>query len=422
MVRVTKRIAFAIFIWFALGNIAIAAQTTGFGSTFELADGTELEAQLQSIDSQSVEFVVGEEKQRLAIDAVDRIRFADKAVSPEATTRVKLIDGSELNCKLLEVSGRDLIATTECGLNFKLSTRLVDSALLDTSNTPEFQKQWRKITATKRESDALVVSRDQKLQMVDGVLGDVAPESVTFTVGERTADVKRERLAAILFYRRIADEIEPANFVFGLADGSRIHARQLSVDEQRVSVVSSAGAKFEIDPNIISDIDFQEGRSVWLSDLDPASNDWEPLLTNSSVQGKLKQFSRARLDKSFGGKDLSILVFDEESDSRARREFAKGFSIKGGGKLSFLLARQYRQLTGSIGFDPDANSTGIVKLVIQVDGSNRVEQVLDASKMRGPFPIEVDLVDASRIVFNVEYHDRRNVGDILHAVDLKLHR
>jgi len=61
-------------------------------------------------------------------------------------------------------------------------------------------------------------------------------------------------------------------------------------------------------------------------------------------------------------------------------------------------------------------------LIVQINGSNRVEKVLDASKMKQPFPINIDLSDADRIVFQVEYHDRRSVGDILHAVDMKLVR
>ena len=63
-----------------------------------------------------------------------------------------------------------------------------------------------------------------------------------------------------------------------------------------------------------------------------------------------------------------------------------------------------------------------MKLIIQVDGANHVEEVLDAAKMKSAFPIDIDLNDADRIVFQVEYHDRRSVGDILHAVEMKLIR
>jgi len=59
---------------------------------------------------------------------------------------------------------------------------------------------------------------------------------------------------------------------------------------------------------------------------------------------------------------------------------------------------------------------------MQLDGKNRIEKVLDAPTLREPFEIDVELTGADRIVFQVEYHDRRSVGDILHAVEMKLHR
>ena len=129
----------------------------------------------------------------------------------------------------------------------------------------------------------------------------------------------------------------------------------------------------------------------------------------------------AKIDRGFSGKPLAVMNRDDDG-SWERKEFAKGFAIKGGGKLSFLLGRQYQRLTGSIGFDPDANSTGVAKLIIQVDGMDRVEQVLDAAKMKKPFPLDIELNESDRIVFQIEYHDRRSVGDILHAVDMKLVR
>ena len=282
---------------------------------------------------------------------------------------------------------------------------------------------WRngKTTALERESDALVVSRDSKLQMIDGVVGNVSAENVSFTVGERTADVKRSRLAGMLFYRRNTDEFAPSVFVLQLADGSVIEVQSLTIEDDQFAIRSVAGASFTVQPKTISNMDFSSKREMWLTDLDPATNDWTPLLASPNIVGSLKHFSLAKIDKSFNRKPLAILNRGED-ESWARKEFAKGFAIKGGGKLSFVLARQFQQLSGTIGFAPDANSTGVVKLIIQVDGANRVEEVLDAAKMKQALPIDIDLNGADRIVFQVEYHDRRSVGDILHAVDMKLIR
>jgi len=356
-----------------------------------------------------------------SVETINRIRYIDQQGEPSAIANsIVLIDGSQLFCQAFNVSNRELVAETESGVEMRINTRLIDHVRF-VSVDKAIVKNWEATAERQRESDALVVSRDEKLQMIDGIVGDVSAENVSFTVGDRTADVKRNRIAGILFYRRAADDLVPPAFVLKLNDGSSIEVQSLSVEGETYSVRSVAGARFSVAQSSVSKLDFTSQREMWLTDLEPATNDWAPLISGSSILGSLKKFSKAKIDRSFSGKPLGVLIRGE-NETWERKEFTKGFAIKGGGKLSFLLGRQYQRLTGSIAFDPDANSTGVAKLIVQVDGSNRVEKVLDASVMKGPLSIDLDLNGADRVVFQVGYHDRRSVGDILHAVDMKLTR
>lgn len=400
---------------------ANAIQSDSLQAVVELRDGTNFEGELQNIDRDTAAFIVNGNVKAISVENINRIQYFDQPNEPSAIANsIVLVDGSELFCVAFTIVDRELIAKTETDAEFRIKSRLVDSIHFP-SVDPEFKKNWKKIVKEERESDALVVSRDEKLQMIDGIFGDVAAESVSFTVGERTADVKRSRLAGMLFYRRVADELAPSVFVLELKDGSVIEVQSLSIETEKCEVRTVAGADIEVDPATISKLDFSSKREVWLTDLEPATNDWTPLMAGSSVLGSLKKFSMAKIDRGFSGKPLAVMNRGDDG-SWERKEFAKGFAIKGGGKLSFLMGRQYQRLTGAIGFDPDANSTGVAKLIIQVDGVNQVEQVLDASEMKKAFPIDIDLNGSDRIVFQIEYHDRRSVGDILHAVDMKLVR
>lgn len=400
---------------------ANAFQSGSLQAVVELRDGTNFEGQLQNIDRDTAAFVVDGNVKAIAVGNINRIQYSGQPAEPsDIANSVVLVDGSELFCIAFTIVDRELIGKTETDTEFRIKSRLIDSIRFPSVDT-EFKKSWKKIVQAQRESDALVVSRDEKLQMIDGIFGDVAAESVSFTVGERTADVKRSRLAGMLFYRRVADELAPSVFVLKMEDGSSVQVQSLKVENEKLEVRTVAGASFAVEPASISSLDFMSKRELWLTDLEPATNDWTPLISGSSVLGSLKKFSMAKIDRGFSGKPLAVMNRDDDG-SWERKEFAKGFAIKGGGKLSFLLGRQYQRLTGSIGFDPDANSTGVAKLIIQVDGMDRVEQVLDAAKMKKPFPLDIELNESDRIVFQIEYHDRRSVGDILHAVDMKLVR
>ncbi len=405
-------------------NPASAQGSRDLEAGIELNDGSQLEGHLISIDSDTALFEIDGRDRTFSIKSISRFRFSDPIDQSKATSKVvKLVDGSTLICKSVKLDDGKLKATTENGLDFESNSRLIDFVRF-TVGVTDLDDAWEKTIELDRESDALVVVRDQNLQTIDGVIGKVTADSVSFTVGDRTADVKRSRLSGMLFYRRIADEFAPAFCVLELSDGSKVQVRSISVKENVFNVSSVAGMSFSVASESISNIDFGANRSVWLTDLEPATNDWVPLLASKTILGSLKQFSIARIDKNFAGKSLAVLTTDDEFDSGMthRKEFKKGFAIKGGGKLSFQLAKQYRRLTGLIAFDPDANATGTVRLIVQIDGKNRIDEVLDAPTLRKPFDVDIDLSGADRIVFQVEYHDRRSVGDILHAVEMKLHR
>ena len=253
---------------FAFVNTCSGRQSTAFDTIVELRDGTSLEAQLRNIDDDSAVFSIDGDDRTISNDSIDRIRFSELEAKPSDIAKsVVLVDGSKLFCQAIKVGKRELTAKCECDVELKISTRLVDHVCFSVGDD-EFADKWNKTTAAKRESDALIVSRDQKLQMIDGVIGDISAESVSFTVGDRTADVQLSRLVGLLFYRRVTDEFAPAAFVLQLIDGSRIEVRSLAVEDNKFLVNTIAGARISVLPDVISSMDFGVNREMWLTELD----------------------------------------------------------------------------------------------------------------------------------------------------------
>jgi len=261
---------------------ANAFQSGSVTAVVELGDGSEMEADLQTIDRDTATFSVDGSAKAISVRNINRIRFSDSSNEPSPVAySIMLVDGTKLSCLAFTVTDRELVAKTESEIGIRISTRLIDHVRFPNID-PEFAKNWEKTVKRQRESDALVVSRDSKLQMIDGIVGDVSAEDVSFTVGDRTANVKRSRLAGMLFYRRATDELAPSVFVLELTDGSAIEVQSLTIKNDHFEVRSVVGSKFVIDPESISNLDFSSKREMWLTDLEPATNDWSPLMSGSS--------------------------------------------------------------------------------------------------------------------------------------------
>jgi len=236
------------------------------------------------------------------------------------------------------------------------------------------------------------------------VLGDVTEKTVSFTVGDQTAEVKRNRITSLIFYNRLGDVEARAVGTVGLSGGSEIEFCSIAFGEDQFTITSVGGLKLTLDRDFVRHIDFGSARFQWLSDLDPTTNDWEPLLASPRIAGSLRRFSVARLNKSFMNRPLSVVATGSDpAQQPVRREFDHGIAIKGGGKIA-----------------------GKVRFVVRVEGQTRLNQVLTASEMEQSIDFDVDLKIgdslAKRVVILIDYEDRRSIGDVLHIVDTKLHR
>jgi hypothetical protein len=147
-------------------------------------------------------------------------------------------------------------------------------------------------------------------------------------------------------------------------------------------------------------------------------------MTSDAILEKLRRLRLARVNQSFAGRPLSLKFYpdNELSFFAETKQFENGYSIQSGGKLAFALNQQYKTLTGWVGFDPAASPSGNVLFKILVDGKVILEKELIHRVTQNPLELNVDIQDADRIVFQVDYHDGRSSGDQLNLVDLKVSR
>lgn len=392
----------------------------------ELIEGS-VNGQLQTVGLDFIGIDKGDGLTKIPFEQVAKIDFGVPVIKPTGDViEILLVDGSKLNAKQFTITKRDLNVELHCGVSITVNARDVEYIrLADYENDLELNRQWREILADEtREGDAIIVKRSNELNAVEGVVGELAGEKLEFSIGEQSARVPLSKIEAMLFYHAKGRELATPLADVYLPDGSVLSSRRMTLENANLTAIAVCGAKMSFSLDAVSEINFELGRDSYLSQLSPATNDWQPLMTSSSILERLRKMKLARANETFSGKPLSLRFFEDNGIGSPGqiKHFENGFCVYGGSRLSFNLNGQYSQLSGFVGFNPEASLSGKVKFRVILDGEAVLEKVLIHRTMKNPLQIDLDVKDVDRIVFQVEYHDGRSTGDQLHLVDMKVSR
>ena len=407
-----------------LNTIAQVASPTIFVQT---TDGQNLTGELVALDSQLLEVLIQEEKQTLSFDQIESVTFPESVESLlPSVLRCRLVDGSSFSAQNVSISDGKATLELSSGPQFVVSQGSLKSLLLfDPKDAPDKLRQWNDfLSSFTASSDAIVAEKNEALQAIEGIVGDVSKDGFDFQMGGRKVTVKAEKLTGVIFYRA-ARELPETVCEVRLIDDSVIAASQIAMGEKSISVMTGTGDRIELPVNVIASFDLSAGRAIYLSDLVPTTNDWKPLIASPTHLESLTKLHRSIADESFTGQPLSLRTIPSDGlDFLAETQiYSKGFAISAGGRLAFNLNGQFQRLTALAGFDPElAILAGNVKIEIQVDQKNVLSVILDNRKQAQPVAVDVDLTDAKRLVIKVNYHDGRSVGDRIHLVDARLSR
>lgn len=332
-----------------------------------------------------------------------------------------LVDDSRILVKHWKIADQVVLIEAPCGELFKIKTRDVRS-IKSRQQPAKLAEAWQQISNSSPVSgDAIVIQRGGALETLEGRIGDVADEKLSFTLDDQTAGISLNKIEGMVFYHATGRELVSPICQLTLIDGSTLNLRDLNFEDDVFSCESVAGVKFDVNLTSVSEFSFGLGRSVFLSEMELSSAEWNPLIASSSVAAHLKLMSLPKRNRAFDGKPLTLIVYPDANfpGVRERREFLHGFAVKSGSKLAFALDENYQQLTGLVGFDPKANASGNVQLAIRGDGKLLFEQVLTNERFANPVELDVDVSNVSRLVIEVDYFDGRAVGDVLHFCELE---
>lgn len=408
----------------------------------ELTEGASLQAMIAAVDQSSIELIVDSQTQRFAFEQLARLTFRPEQnlKDPGGTGgnegnagKVFLVDGTEIIIGDLKIDGRNASIASLGGATIEADVSQLSSIkLLDFEASDQDRAQWKSTMEQPRPTaDAIVVSKNGAFQMIEGVVGDIDSEQLTFSMETRTAKVGIEKIKGVVFYR--ADrELTDAICQMVLIDESKIQVRSLNRSGADIGngggnsleVTTVGGVKFSVDVAQVSRIDFSVGRYVYLSDMVPATNDWTPLLASPEIVDQLKSLRVARFNEDFRGQSIALESIPQQGVEYLGRteSFDKGVAISGGGRVTYSLNRQFKRLTGQVGFDPQAYPGAAVRFVVKTDGQTAISELLKAQDLLQPIGLDLNVSETDRISIAVEYADGKIAGGVLHLADLKVSR
>jgi hypothetical protein len=412
--------------------IAIALASPDLRSSREvtavLLDGTSIAGELRTWNAEEVIIVRDEKETRVATGELVSIRWPRQAPSTAENELqggfVELTDGTILPAKEIVVAKST--ATVTIGSLLPDDKKVIRLPLPQLAAVclqelePTVEEQWDQIRSQELASDVLVVkNRDGKsLDYVEGVLGNVTQTKIEFEHEGDVMRVDRTKVAGWLYFRKSASaQTEPRAILHGRM-GLRADAADARLSDQIVQITTAGGIKLEWPLSDLHFADFSSGKIVYLSDLEPVSQRWTPLVGLTAAAESAAKYGQIRLDQSAFGRLLTLRVEESGSSLGEVKSFGKGVAIRSRTELVYRLPRGFEQFVALAGIDPATSATGAVRLAIYADDRSVFDA--DIAGDQSPHEIELDIAGVKRLKIVVDFGRNLDTGDWLNLCEARL--
>jgi NPCBM/NEW2 domain len=419
---------------FAALSLAAADSANAAGAadvTATQLDGATVTGQLSSWNDARVVIAAPAGEKTVASDQLMSLRWPASA-GPESTPAgspgvAELTDGSLVPLSSLHVANgtaslKAKLAKDSPEISIPLpikSLAAVRFQELDDALT----KQWDEIRRVNSPNDILVIfKRDGKsLDYVEGVLGEVSDDKVEFKLDGETSRVDRAKVAGLIYFRADnAAAAEPRLVVHGRS-GLRASASQAALNGAFVLITTSNGALLKWPIADLDLADFSAGKLLYLSDIDPASQTWAPLVGLPAGVTLAAEYGQPRRDHSAFNDTLTLVVKEKDAASAVPgvvRSFKKGLALRSRTELVYRLPTGFNRFTALAGIDPATATTGNVRLTILADDHPVLETEIAGDQ--SPQPVDVQITGAKRLKIVVDFGQNLDTGDWLNLCDAKI--
>ncbi|MGD9723406.1 MAG: NPCBM/NEW2 domain-containing protein [Pirellulales bacterium] len=398
--------------WNLLLTAALVCGPAEFAAT--TLDGQSASGALVQLDATQAVIETAEGRKTFALESLATLvgaAGAEPAEKPAAAALwVELRDESRIAAQEFTVTAGVARLSLAGGTKVDIPTRKirwVRFGTLPTGDDP-LAKQWNEIAATSAAGDLLLVRKNDQLDYLEGVLGDIDADTCSFEIDAEKVPVKRAKIAGLIYFHAAPDELPEVTARLTAADGSQWAAATVTIDGANVRFKTPGDVELSLPPESVSRMDFSSGKIAYLSDLDPEAVNFVPFFGLKQELPALTAYYGYRRDQGFENQPLLL-------DGREHR---KGLALRSRTTLVYRLPGKFRVFKATAGIDDAVRSVGNAALTIKADG-----QTVWQGDIRGREPVrelEVNLDGAKRLEIVVDYGDDQDVGDYVNLADARV--
>lgn len=351
-------------------------------------DGLQLMGKLQEVTADGLAIQSSDgATQTLSVDSIQSIRFAAVNPKSDAKTVVLLVDGSEVAASEFTTTAGTAYIVTPSQKKLQVPIDAIAGVLFVSLPPQEFQ-QWKEKSIPPKQSDALVVRREDKTMQLEGIIGDVESEKLTFVLDGDSLPVNREKLHSAIFAHE-TPEASPEATVADIA-GSRWMPHRFQWKADGIAIECVGQLTLEFAWSDLAEVDLGSGRIIYLSDLEPSLVQHRPFFDEPW------QVCR---DENNWGEKLQIL----------NEQYDKGLAVHSKTTIEYETQGQFERFESMVGIDKSAGYYGDAIVRIRVDSVPAFEARVRPGEP--PIPVSIVIDTAKAVVLEVDYGEFLDLGD-----------
>ncbi|MFN0198078.1 MAG: NPCBM/NEW2 domain-containing protein [Planctomycetaceae bacterium] len=327
-----------------------------------------------------------------------------KVVSPagtkppeQPTAELRLIDGSRLHFTSLKTSRQSLTLQHADLGELKFSMPQAASIRYGELHG-EFTDAWNILLSKERKQDLLVLKKNEVLDHLDGVISSVDDESIVFLLDGEEVTIPREKVFGIIYFRK-PSAVPKGVCQVRLNGHDELLVKQLQAELDHVSVVMNSGTTIQLPWTTISELDYSQGKVIYLSSLDPRDVKYTPFFDITW------EYTR---DRNFDGQKLQL----------GNTVYERGLCLHSKTAITYRIGKDFRRFRATIGIDRSVSPLGHVKLKISGDGKSLFDG--DVRGEDGPVPLDLDVSAVRDLEIVVDFGEDLDIADHLDLAEARV--
>jgi hypothetical protein len=363
-----------------------------------------VEGTLVAIDSTTVEIAVSDQTHRFPLSEVlGLFRIEEPPMQPPSMGRIMVgvADGSQLALRRFNMLDQRLAGELADGSSLETPAENITSVLF-IPLTPQQQSRWESLQVGPAASDTLVVRRDSQLDFIELSVGDVTDQMIECTLDGEPLEVKRARVVGILFRQRLDATAQTAPIGdCDFADGSRIVASAVSLENEQFSLTTPGGLELSYAADDFIQLDTSTGKIVELIDEQPLLVQYSPYYPLPKSAPLVGQFMRPRFITNDNNVSLQLdgVSYDRGIIARSRT------------LLRYAVPSGFARFSAIVGFVDHVRPQGLVHVRISGD-----EHILFDEIITGDQPscqVALDLGETRQLTIEIDYGSDDDTADIV---------